>query len=67
MQVAKLKRRDPLLTELTDKIRVRDWVKAKIGEEYLVPVIGSVYSNPDEIDFDSLQLPNRFVIKANHM
>lgn len=50
-------------TVLTDKVLVRDWVKNKIGESYLVPIIG-VYSDFDSIDFTIL--PNRFVIKCNH-
>ena len=50
-------------TMLTDKISVRDWVKEKIGEEYLIPLYG-VYDKFEEIDFESL--PNEFVIKCNH-
>lgn len=45
---------------LADKYLVRDFVKHRIGEEYLVPIIG-VYKSVDEIDFD--KLPNRFVMK----
>ncbi len=52
-----------LKTRLADKYLVRDWVKEKIGEEYLVPLLG-VYDNFDEINFD--ELPNEFVIKCNH-
>lgn len=48
---------------LSDKYRVRDWVKNTIGEEYLLPLITAVRSF-DEIDF--AQLPNRFVIKSNN-
>ena len=48
---------------LSDKYRVRDWVKNIIGEEYLFPLITAVKSF-DEIDF--MQLPNRFVIKSNN-
>ncbi len=64
MQWAKLHRRDKILTELADKIRVRDWVKAAIGDKYLIPTLGGTYSNPDEIDFSVL--PNRYVIKTNN-
>lgn len=63
VQWAKLHRKDPLLTMLSDKIEVRKWVEDKIGKEYLIPTIGGVYSSPAEIDFDSL--PERFVIKSN--
>lgn len=42
---------------------VREWIKNKIGEEYLIPLLG-VWDNFDEIDFD--KLPDKFVLKANH-
>ncbi len=64
IQAAKLLRRDPLLTELSDKIRVKDWVKDKIGEEYLVQLVAGPYNDPDEIDFS--KLPDKYVIKTNH-
>ena len=48
---------------LVDKYLVRDWVKEKIGEEYLIPLLG-VYDHFDEIDFD--KLPDRFMLKTNH-
>ena len=50
-------------TVLSDKFLVREQVINKIGEKYLIPLLG-VYNNFDEIDFD--KLPNSFVIKANH-
>ena len=53
----------PLKTRLADKYLVRDWVKKKIGEEYLIPLLG-VWDSFDEIDFD--KLPDQFVLKANH-
>lgn len=62
MQWLKLYNQDPLLTKCADKYLVRDYIKEKISEEYLIPLIG-VYNNPDEIDFDTL--PNQFVLKVN--
>ena len=50
-------------TLLSDKYLVRDWVKDKIGEEYLIPLLG-VWDRFDEIDFDAL--PDKFALKANH-
>lgn len=50
--------------DLSDKYKVREWVKEKIGEKYLIPLIGGPYYSADEIDFESL--PKSFVIKANH-
>ena len=53
----------PLKTKCADKYEVREYIKEKIGEEYLIPLLG-VYDNFDEIDFDNL--PNQFVLKCNH-
>lgn len=50
-------------TLLVDKYLVREWVQEKIGEEYLIPLLG-VYDCFDDIDFS--KLPNKFVIKCNH-
>lgn len=63
LQWLKLYDSTPLKTKLADKYLVRDWVKEKIGEEYLVPLLG-VWDSFDEIDFDAL--PQSFVLKANH-
>lgn len=63
LQWLKLYDSTPLKTRLADKYLVREWVKEKIGEEYLVPLLG-VWDSFDEIDFDAL--PQRFVLKANH-
>lgn len=63
IQWMKLYDATPLKTRLADKYLVREWVKEKIGEEYLVPLLG-VWDSFDEIDFDSL--PDRFALKANH-
>ena len=49
--------------DLTDKYKVRDYVREKIGEKYLIPLLG-VWDGPDDIRFD--ELPNQFVLKANH-
>lgn len=48
---------------LADKYLVRDWVKEKIGEKYLVKQY-AVWNDAAEIDFD--MLPSSFVLKANH-
>ncbi len=59
----KLYDRDPRKTVLADKYLVRNYVKEKIGEEYLIPLLG-VWNSFDDIDFDVL--PNQFVLKCNH-
>lgn len=48
---------------LTDKVLVRDFIKDKIGEEYLKPVLW-VGKKFDKIPFETL--PETFVIKTNH-
>ena len=63
IQWMKVYDRDPMKTRLVDKYLVREWIKEKIGEEYLIQLLG-VYHSADEIDFDAL--PNSFVLKANH-
>jgi hypothetical protein len=47
----------------SDKILVREFIKRRIGDNYLVKLYGT-YDSLDEIDFDSL--PKSFVIKTNH-
>lgn len=53
----------PIKSRLADKYLVRRWVADKIGEEYLIPLLG-VWDNFDDIDFDDL--PDQFVLKCNH-
>jgi len=55
--------RDPILTLISDKFRVRDYVAKKVGSEYLIPLLWNGDS-PEEIPFD--ELPLKFVIKTNH-
>lgn len=53
----------PLKTQLADKYLVRDFVRDKIGENYLVKLLG-VWDDFDDIDFSAM--PQKFVLKANH-
>jgi hypothetical protein len=46
-----------------DKIEARKIIAEKIGEEYLVPVLG-IYNSIEDINFD--KLPDRFVLKCTH-
>ncbi len=48
---------------LADKYAVREYVKEKIGEKYLIPLI-QVYHDPAVIDFN--ELPSSFVFKLAH-
>lgn len=63
LQWIKLFDRNPLYTQLVDKYLARDYIKEKLGEEYLIPLLG-VWDDPDDIDFDAL--PEQFVLKCNH-
>ena len=53
----------PIKSRLADKYLVRNWVADKIGEKYLIPLLG-VWDDFDDIDFD--ELPDQFVLKCNH-
>lgn len=55
--------RNPLLTLISDKLRVRDYVADKVGNDYLIPLLWNG-DKPEEIPFD--ELPLMFVIKTNH-
>ena len=59
----KLYDHNPLYVTLVDKILVKDYVRDKIGEQYIIPTLG-VWDSFDKIDFESL--PNQFVLKTNH-
>lgn len=63
MQWAKLYDKDPQKSRLSDKYMVREWVSEKIGEDYLIPLLG-VWDSFEDIDFE--ELPDRFVLKTNN-
>lgn len=63
LQWLKLYNRNPKYTIMADKYKARDYISEKLGEEYLIPLLG-VWDNPDDIDFD--KLPDKFVLKCNH-
>ena len=63
IQWRKLYDNDPLYSVLADKYAVREWVKEKIGEEYLIPLLG-VWDKAEDIDFSLL--PDSFVLKTNN-
>ena len=63
IQWIKLYDNNQLKSDLTDKVKVREWIKEKIGEEYLKPILW-VGDRFEGIDFSSL--PMSFIIKANH-
>ncbi len=55
--------KNPLYTQLADKLAVRDYVSRTIGHEYLVPILAA-FNHVNEINID--KLPKRFVLKCNH-
>ena len=63
LQWLKLYNRKDIYTTMVDKIAVKEYVKAAIGEEYVIKTLG-VWTQFDDIDFD--ELPNQFVLKCNH-
>lgn len=63
IQFRKLYDNNPLYSICADKYRVREYVKNKIGEEYLIPLY-LVTNKLTEEQWD--KLPNSFVAKANH-
>ncbi len=55
--------RDPLLTLICNKLKVRDYVAGKVGADCLVPILWTG-KEPEEIPYENL--PDQFVIKTNH-
>ncbi|NQS85407.1 ATP-grasp fold amidoligase family protein [Pantoea allii] len=55
--------RNPLYTQLADKLAVREYVLSRTDELMIAPLINT-YKNTRDIDFNTL--PNSFVIKCNH-
>lgn len=63
LQWLKLYDRNPEYTKMVDKYEVRKYISEKIGEEYLIPILG-VWDRFEDIDFN--KLPNQFVLKCTH-
>lgn len=63
IQWSKLYDSTPFKSLLADKYLVREWVANKIGEQYLIPLLG-VWERFEDIDFNAL--PDRFALKCNH-
>ena len=50
-------------SKLADKYAVRQYVKEKVGDSILVPLLGK-WDSAEEIDFDNL--PEKFVMRPNN-
>lgn len=55
---------DPRIVQCADKLAVRNYIE-KLGLGHILTKVYAVYENADQIDFD--KLPNRFVLKCNHI
>ena len=55
--------RQPWMTVVADKYRVRDYVSGRLGADIL-PKLFHVCTDPESIPFDAL--PDRFVVKPSH-
>lgn len=64
LQWLKLHDRSQLHTLCADKIRVRGYVAAHLGEDFLVPCLGVAY-DPNMITPETVRA-DRFVLKSNH-
>lgn len=63
IQYIKLSDRNPARQVAADRLRVRDYVAEKVGEQHLIPLHWSGESFTKEV-WESL--PDQFVLKANH-
>ncbi len=63
LQWLKLHDRNPAYSSYVDKYEVRAYIRARIGDQYLITLL-NVYENIDEIDWAAL--PHRFVLKCTH-
>lgn len=59
----KIYRHNNSINFLADKFLVRDYVKEKIGSQYLIPILG-IFNSANDIDFE--KLPHEFILKTNH-
>ena len=63
LQWLKIYDRNPKYIKLVDKCEVKDYIKERIGEKYLIQTL-NVWDNVDDIDFN--KLPSQFVLKCTH-
>ena len=63
LQWLKLYDHRPEYTTMVDKYAVKEYIAERIGQEYVVPLLG-VWEKAEDIDFDSL--PDQFVLKTTH-
>ena len=64
LQWIKLYDRNPVYSQMVDKYDSKQYVCDRVGDAYVIPVVGGPWNHPDEIDFDAL--PEQFVLKTTH-
>lgn len=63
LQYLKLRNTNAIYSKMVDKYEVKKIVAEKLGNEYVIPLLG-VWESFDRIDFDAL--PDKFVLKTTH-
>lgn len=63
LQWLKLYDHRPEYSVMVDKYAAKEFVAERIGEEYIIPLLG-VWDSVEDIDFENL--PQRFVLKTTH-
>lgn len=63
LQWLKLHDHNPEYHIMADKYKVREYIRNKIGDQYLIPLLGH-WNTAEEITFSTL--PDRFVLKCTH-
>lgn len=63
LQWLKLYDHRPEYTTMVDKFAAKQYVAERIGEQYVIPLLG-VWDNVNDIDFS--KLPDQFVLKTTH-
>ena len=63
LQWLKLYDRNPAYSIMVDKYAVKQYVKSRIGDQYIIPTI-ALWDTVEEINWDLL--PDQFVIKTTH-
>ena len=64
IQWLKLNERTELHTQCADKLAVRQFVKERLGDQYLIPLL-KVFDNSEQVSVDEIGRSS-FVIKTNH-
>ena len=59
----KLYDRNPLYTKLVDKLAVKEWVEAKLGDNRIIIPTLRVYDSAEDIVLN--ELPEQFVLKTS--